>query len=209
MIKNSLKNFYKNLIYLFVPMGIVYLFFLITVCLLFTTFFSSLSSTLVQLTDLIKTSVDESSTSVSEFIAYALEQIDWNQGFGNTLQQIFDTDWIQNTIKGFFEAINASTVGFEEQFTNIISNFVSSIAFAIISAIIICFLGIVLANYATKYVIRRKVAKRNIKKFIIARTIVPLVQSIIIGLFFVLVFYLQYYSILVAILFLLKLFIFL
>ena len=31
MIKNSLKNFGKNLIYVFIPMGIVYLFLLIAV----------------------------------------------------------------------------------------------------------------------------------------------------------------------------------
>lgn len=199
MIQKSLKNFFQNLVYIFIPMGIVYLCLLVTIFFLISTIFNSLGMTIQELAELIHASVSSSTTSVQDFLSYAMNQIDWNQGFLETIEEVLDTNWIQSTLSGFFETISASTVGFEEEFTQIIENFASTMIFSFIFAVVFSFLGILFANFITRFVLRRKTAKRNMKKFIIAHTIVPITQSILIALSCVLVVYIQYYTILVVI----------
>ncbi len=197
MYRTAFKNFFKNIVYIFVPMGIVYLFLLIALFALFYAFMGQTGEMLTALAELIKVSTEQSSADVSEFFAYAFEQIQWNGNFFDTLREILDTDWLSTTVRGFFETLNASTEGFDASANAIFSNYSAQISMDLSIAVSIASLGVTLANFMTGWLIRRSAAKRTFKKFIVAHTIVPLVQSAVIIVSTVLLSVIQYYSLLV------------
>lgn len=201
MIKTSLKNFGKNLLYVFVPMGIVYLFLLIAVFSLIGALLGDASTTLDEIGSVIGSATQQSSTSVQEFLSYAFAQIDWRGNPLLAIKQILDTDWIQNTVKGFFATLNQSTEDFEEQITTILTTFKEKLFADIAVAAILCLLGILAANYATRFVLRSRVAKRNLKQFVVAHTLVPIVQSLLLIASLVLLATVQLYSLLVFVAF--------
>ncbi len=178
MIKNSLKNFAKNLVLLFIPMGIFYMFIIFAIFGLFSATVESLQRMITELAELIHLSSETSSASVNQFLAYSLEQLNWNGSLLDVARQILSTGWLQTTVKGFFETLSASTEGFEEQVLAVVTEFKDSVGAIIAVAVTVLGLGIVCANYATRFAVRKNIVKGGIKKFIIAHTVVPLVQSV-------------------------------
>lgn len=203
MIKTSLKNFVKNLVYLFIPMGIIYLFLLIIVFGTISSVFQSLGHTLSKFADLVQISSEQSSVSINDFLAFSLSRLDWDGNIFNTIRKIIDTNWIQTTLRGFFETINASAEGFEEQFQIIVNEFTAKLSKTAIIAMFLCALGVAFASYATRFAIQRRTLKIGIKKAIIANTVVPIVQALIIIVSLVLLAKITYFSFPVIILFLL------
>ncbi len=196
MIRSSLKNFAKNLVYLFIPMGIFYLFLLLTVFGLAHFLIGGLSTMLSDLTSLIHVSVEDSSVSVNEFLKYAFGQIEWTGNYAAAIRQIFSTAWLKNTAMGFLETLNASTENFGENFSAIVLKFKDTLVAGVSVAAVICAIGVVLANFAARFAIRRKTARRNFKKFFLAHTVVPIVQAIILIAFYILFAFIRFYSLL-------------
>ncbi len=199
MIKNSLKNFFKNLIYVFIPMGIVYLFLLLAAFTFLSSTISNLAATLNSLGALVGDSATQSSEAVTQFLDYSFGQINWSAPFLDTLKQILDTDWIRTTIEGFLSTLSGSTAGFDEQFGSIITSCVSKLKLDFGVLITISVTGIVIANFVTGYAVRRSSAKRNVKNFIAAHTVAPLMQSIVVTVAVTLLFFIKLYSLLVLV----------
>ena len=187
------------MIYVFIPMGIVYLFLLLAVF----TFLSSTASNLVTTIDgvgaLISDSASQSSEAVTEFLNFSISKIDWNAPFLDTLKQIFDTDWIRTTIEGFLATLSETSAGFDTQFSDTINSFVSRLKLDFGVLITISVTGILIANFVTGYAVRRSSAKRNVKNFIMAHTVAPIMQSLVITLAVVLLFFIKLYSLLVLV----------
>lgn len=198
MIKNALKNFIKNAVYMFVAMGIVYLFLLITVFFLLSKTIDNFAVTLDALGKFISSSIDASSASINEFISYAINQIDWDSNIFETIKQIINTNWLKNTLTGFFQTLSASTEGFEDQLNIIVSDFISRFIDHFIVAISISAVGILLANFATKFAIRLRSAEKNPKQLLVAYVMMPLLQTIVIVVFFLLFAVIGFYSLLVV-----------
>lgn len=197
MIKNSLKNFVKNLIYVFVPMGIFYLFLLLTVFGLIETLGGALGQMISDLAELIHASVEDSSAAVNDFLGYAFGQLKWDGNYAETLRQILSGEWLKSTLTGFFETLNASTEGFEAQCGEIVGAFHTKLVAGMSVAAVLCYIGITAANFATRFLLRRNTAKRGVKKFVIAHTLVPIAQTLILVGFFVLFLFIRLYSLLV------------
>lgn len=177
MVVNALKNFGKNLIYVFVPMGTVYLFMLFAILLFTSSTVKNLSEALNQIIATVGESIEQSSASVEEFLAYAFGRIDWNGNFFDTISKILSTNWISETLKGFFDTLSASTEGFDARIATIASNFTGALKADIGIAAAIIAVGIWLANTVTRYVLRRRTAKRSVRGTIAAHTLVPIAQS--------------------------------
>lgn len=197
MVKNALKNFFKNILDLFVPMGIVYLFFLIACFVAFGSVVNIASDLLSQVFELIHYSVGESSASVNDFLSYAFGQLNWNGNLIEMIVHAFRTHWLSETVIGFLKTLNASTEGFSEQFTAIMGDFSTKLHALISVVATLCVVGVVAANYITRIVIRRRTAKRGLKKFIVAHTVVPVVQAVFVVASVVVLAFLRYYGILV------------
>lgn len=176
-IKNSLKNFVSNSVFVFIPMGIFYLFLLIGIVFFVSGFYSALVETLTGLNGLVE-SAQNPAGSVNEFLAYLLGELkgtDEGEFFG----KILDAEWIRGVLSGFFGNSGGTGGGFEEEFFAIVEEFTGKASGYFTVMLLLWSLGIVLANYATGFAVRRRNAKRGVKKFLIAHTLVPIVQSLI------------------------------
>ncbi len=198
MIKNSLKTFLKNLVYLFISMGIFYLFLIIAAYVFVTATIGNLGEMIGQIGDLIQSTATDSSASVEQFLQYSMNQIDWDGNFFHTLSQIFGGTWIEDTVRGFFGVLDESSENFGETFSAILNTFVNKTVTNLVIAVVFIAIGVVLANYATKFAIRVRSAKRSIRKVIIAHTLVPIAQTLILVIFFVLLYFIQAYAFLVV-----------
>ncbi len=199
MFRTAFKNFTKNFVYIFVPMGIVYFFLLLALFWLVNALTGAAAQMLSDLAEVIQLSSQQSSADVTDFLSYAFGQIDWNGNFFATLSQIFDTNWLSSTVKGFFETLSASTEGFDESVRLVLSDFSSAVVAHISIAVSLFALGVTIANFTTGWLVRRNSAKRTVKKFIVAHTVVPIAQSAVIVASTVLLSVIQYYSLLVFI----------
>ncbi len=197
MIKSSLKNFCTSILYIFIPMGIIYLFVLLALFGFISAFFSSATSTLGQLSELVSSTVTSSEISVSNFITYASGKLVWDGNIINYIGQIIDTEWITTTVQEFFELLGSSSEVFTADFTNIVMEFSVAIKMQFVLAIVCCYLGLVFANFATAFMVRRKNARRGLKKWIVANTVIPFVESLVLGGAFALAAEIRYYSLLV------------
>lgn len=179
MLKTGLKNFFKNFIYIFVPMGIIYLF-----AILFTYgfVFNCIKDLGVMLNDtlhLVEQSVESSGSEIQDFIAYAEGQIDWNAGLLSIIKQIIDTNWLNSTVTGFFETLDVSVVGFSDSILLIINRFTDSVIAGLIVGLVIFFIGVALANFLTGYLLRRKTAKRTAKQFLVNWLLNPVFNALL------------------------------
>lgn len=189
MIKTSLKNLFSNAVYLFIPMGIIYLFLLLAIFSFASGLFSGITVTFSQLSELIKTSAEQSSASLGEFFAYTVDQLGWDGDIFALLSKIFSPDWLRGVAEGFFGILNSNAENFGTQINDIIGSFVSSVTAYLHLAVWLCVAGIIAANCVTGYAVRRRAAKRGLKKAVIAHTVVPFLQAlVIIGLSFLLKF---------------------
>lgn len=196
MVKNSLKNFGKNLVYSFVPMGTVYLFMLLAIAIFVSSALQNLSVTLNKIVETVGASMEQSSASVDDFLAYAFGRIDWNGNFFGILKKIVDMNWVSETVKGFFETLSASTEGFDAQINGIVSAFFDKMSVDIGVAVSLVAVGVWVANSVTRYVLRRRTAKRGIRNFLIAHTLVPFVQSIVVFVAGILFAFIKWFAIL-------------
>ncbi len=198
MVGNCIKNFFKNLIYVFVPMGIVYLFFLIAGFVAVGSLVDIAKSAFTQASALIRDSVGESTASVNAFLHYAFDQLKWEGSLIGMIVNAFRTHWLSNTIKGFFGTLAQTSEGFAEQVDLIMSDFTARLRALISGVAVLCVIGIVAANYLTRLVIRKRTAKRKLTKALLAYTVVPLVQALFVVASVAVLFLLRYYGLLVV-----------
>ncbi len=197
MIKNTLKNFGTNWIYIFVTMGTVYLFMLFAILLFASSTIQNLSVTLSGIVETVGSSIEQSSASVEEFLAYAFGKLDQSGNLLQTISEILNTKWISTTVKGFFETLSVSTEGFDTQINAILTAFSNKLSVDIGIAVSLVALGVWISNSVTRYVLRRRTAKRGIKNFLIAHTLVPFIQSLVVYVAGILFAFIQWFAILV------------
>lgn len=180
MLKKALKNYFANLLYLCVAMGIIYLILIIaTYWFLFSTV-KDLGFMFDDIFDLIGSSVEVSGTAVEDFFDYALGRIDWNQDFLTVVKQIIDTNWLKTTVEGFLNTLNVSTENFTGDFNKILKTFTTEVVASLAVCVTLLFAGVYCANLAVGYLVRRKTAKRSIKQSIINFVVSPLFLTAIV-----------------------------
>lgn len=197
MIKTALKNFFGSIIYIFVPMGIIYLFVLFALFAFVLSFVGSAATMIGELSVLINDTALQTGSSVTDFVVYACKQLTWDGNIFHFIGQIVDTNWVEGTVREFLAILNVSSEAFTDSFLVVVREFTGSVKAAIGFSITLCVLGFVLANYATGFVVRRKNARRGLKKWVIANTVLPLVESIVLGGLAALTAVISYFAILV------------
>ncbi len=198
MVKTALKNFFKNIIYVFVPMGILYLFVLVALFALLGAFVGSAGDMLTELSALVSSTVETSGISVTKFIEFAAEELQGKNIF-ETIQYILDTAWVTRTVQDFFSVLDESSSTFTGQFTEIVTEFSTGIKVAVGIAISWVTVGLTLSNFATRFVVRSKSARRGVKKWIVANTVIPIVQALLLVGTCFLAGIVQYYTLLVVV----------
>ena len=183
MIRSSLKTFFKNLIFVFVPIGIIYFFFVLIFFGLVQAVFSEAVNALGRLAELLQTSVGDAETTVYDYFSYAFAQIDWNANFFDVIRTVLDSGWLYNTLVGFLDTLNVTVEGFGDQAYGIVGDFAVAVAANFAVSLIAFVFVLLLANFVTRWVLRRENAKRGIGKKIIAW----LVQSTVVAAVYIVV----------------------
>lgn len=196
MVKNSMRNFLRNIALVFVPMGVFYLFLVVAMLLFASSTFQNVSGTISGFVKLVGESADNSSASVKQFFEYAFARIDWNGNFLSIVRQIIDTSWITETFKGFFATLSASSEGFDAQVAALVNSFTSTLKADIGVLASLTVLGVVCANLLIRFLLRRRTARRNLKSFIISHTLVPLFESAMLVVAILLMWLLKWYALL-------------
>lgn len=199
MIRTSVKNFFTSIIYIFVPMGIIYLFVLFALFGFVLSTAGSATTMLGELSALVSGTVSEGEISISEFIVYAGEKLTWDGNIFNYIKQMVDTNWVQTTVREFFELLGGTSENFTASFGEIVMKFTNEVKTQLVVAVLCCYVGLLLANYATGFVVRRKNARRGFKRWIVANTVIPFVESLVLGGVVALVAQIKYYALLVVV----------
>lgn len=181
MIRSSLKTFFKNLIFVFVPIGIIYFFFVLIFFGLVQAVFSEAVNALGRLAELLQTSVGDAETTVYDYFSYAFAQIDWNANFFDVIRTVLDSGWLYNTLVGFLDTLNVTVEGFGDQAYGIVGDFAAAVAANFAVSLIAFVFVLLLANFVTRWVLRRENAKRGIGKKIIAWLVQSTVVAAVLG----------------------------
>ena len=88
MIKNSFRNFFKNLAYIFVPMGIFYFGALLTIFYFSRNFLINVTDAGNELITYINANASTSEIAIKDFIDYAINQINWNNNIYEVIKEI-------------------------------------------------------------------------------------------------------------------------
>lgn len=198
LLGGTLKNFFGNLLYVFVPMGIFYLFLLVAIFGFAGAAFGSLGGAFTSIASLISSATEESGISVSEFLTHAAGEIDWGRNFFAIVAQILDTRWISRTVASFIELLGVSSENFNAELSAITGKLSEELHLAFSVAAVWISLGLLLANYVTLFFLRRKSARRSLSMWIVAATVLPVFQTLVLIGTVALAALVQYYSLLVA-----------
>lgn len=185
MIKNGLKTYFQSFLYVFMPLGALFLALLAAGTLLFglvashtQTFFSSVSSL-----------YGEVNIDVDGLIAYLIEYLNGLSG-GNSdtlISLIRQGQWLTDGVRAYFTEYNPEVLQYGEKFNVMLDVYVADIQKSIIWAYLVILLGVIGGWFLTKYIIRRDHAKRSLKKWllnyvtdsILSATVVALVTWIL------------------------------
>lgn len=182
MIKNSFKNFFKNLVYIFVPMGIFYFGALLTIFYFSRNFLINVTDAGNELITYINANASTSEIAIKDFIDYAINQINWNNNIYEVIKEIINKNWINNTINGFLNTLNVSSSGLTAEINSIINVFSLSVKNALYLSI--CSLGIFifLSTILTRYILSKETINQTFKEKILGYIIKPIVSLIMITL---------------------------
>lgn len=167
MLKSTLKNYFRNLICVFVPMGIFYL-VIIAAAVMFIS--DSVSIVITLANDIGKLTGDTIEANEELFRAYfeaAFANIDWNAGFFNTLREIFDTNWIETTIRGFIDTLGVSSAEFGEQIGSMVAEAANDIFARFIVAVSAIIISVGVGFAACLLTLRRGEKRTSLPKFIL------------------------------------------
>ena len=182
MIFNSIKNFFKNIIYVFVPMGIFYLGVLLTLFFFIENFLGAISLAGTNLVAVINENFSNGEIALKDFIDYASNQINWNNNIYEIVDEIMSKDWINSTINGFLNTIEVSTSEVSNEVNLIINDFMSQTQSYFITSIVFLIISILVATIITRVVIFKETVKETFKEKLLGYIIRPIILLVIIYL---------------------------
>ena len=163
MILNGLKNFAKNLKYIVVPLGIVFLFVLFGL----SAFIDGSVNAIRTMVQEVKEITASSSLDFVSFLKAIGDQfvaLDWSDFFG-ALRTIGTAQWLGQTFEKAFQAL-ISGVRLED-LAIAIASCVASIVLALVFALILFIVGTIVAYFVTRAVIHHSNAKSKILRSIL------------------------------------------
>ena len=136
MIANSLKNFFRCLVYIFVPLGCVFLGFLLGL----QVFLDALASQAAYLTDEIAQLVGGTQAQFDRlvgFVVASLRGLDWSDPLG-TLNMLLEGEWISARIAEFLELTVEEASQLEDK--------IVALSVSVASALLVDFIFLVLCK---------------------------------------------------------------
>lgn len=179
MIANSLKNFFKCLVYIFVPLGCVFLGFLLGL----QVFLDALASQAAYLTDEIAQLVGGTQAQFDRlvgFVVASLRGLDWSDPLG-TLNMLLEGEWISARIAEFLELTVEEASQLEDKIVELSVSVASALLVDFIFLVLCTVLGMVLGYFVTNSFVRKSTVRRGFSGFIIASVVDAVLSATLIA----------------------------
>ena len=175
MIKQGLANFFKNLKYVFTPLGTLALglVFGLSVCI------PASAASVNALAENVKTVLSSSDIDLSALgdnIVDAVMSLDWSDPLGS-VKVMLSPDWLNAMLNACVDSLMEGAENYASRFGEAIDVFGKEMAgnFSVLAAFL--FLGFLGGFYLTKWLVRRNIAKRSVWKFLLASFLESLIAA--------------------------------
>ena len=168
MIKQSVKNYFKCLKYIFTPLGVLALGVMIGLSILIPGVISSVS----EMTDKIAQASDKAidlSVMLDGFVD-AVRELDWSDTVG-AVKQMFSESWLYEVFSENLDTLVGDIEVFTTAVSDAITMCVSKIAVYFAVLVVFTVIGFLAGFLLTKRFIRLDIAKRRFYKFLINATV--------------------------------------
>lgn len=178
MIGQGLKNYIKNLKFVFNPLGTIALGFVFGLSILIPVIMSS-ANTLVESVKSIFSNANIDLTALKESVVSAFQSLNWSEPL-EAIKLMLSRDWLMQTLQmslsTFVESMDVYTV----PLTAAIDTFCISVFAAFVGLITFVILGVIGGYFLVKCFVRRNTVKRTFKKYILANIVDTLLSFLII-----------------------------
>lgn len=166
MVGNSLKNFFKCLAYIFIPLGCVFLGFLLGVQMLLDALAGQAEYIAQELSSLAEGAGAQADNLIGYVIA-SLRSLDWSEPM-RTLDYLLEGEWLTEHIARFLQLTVDETAALGQEVAAIAADVASELLSDLFSLLLCVILGIVLGYFVTNCFVRRSTVTRGFLGTIVA-----------------------------------------
>lgn len=166
MTVNSLKNFFKCLVYIFVPLGCIFLGFLCGVQLLLNEIAVQadyIGAEVSALIDGTEVQIDN----LLGFIVSSLRELDWNQPL-RTVAYLLQGDWIASRLAEFLQLTVEEATSLKNEVVEIANHTAEALKARVVTLFVCVVIGVVAGYFVTNYFVRKSTVRRGFWGFWIA-----------------------------------------
>lgn len=173
IIKQGLINFFKNLKYIFTPLGTLFLGMLFGFSFLATGLKTQVNYATTEISAIVE-KADISADHLKDCIVDCLADIPWSDPT-EALKTLTSKDWLNNTLKARLEEEIENYAEYASEIESVVHKALKGFKKYFVGFAICAVLGFLAGIFLTKMIIRRSIAKRNLFKFLL----ISFVNSII------------------------------
>ena len=181
MIKRTLKNYLSNLKYIFTPIGVLTIFVLIGLSIVFTNVSNALQTMINEIQKLVQAqSVDYNAA--KDAAVNKVLSLDWQGNAEESFKTLTSQAWLTEALTESAHAAFPNSEEFAAQITQIISTCLSVVVANIMVLLILTLVGVVVGYMFLKVVITREMVKRSFLKSVLRVIINTILNATIIAL---------------------------
>ena len=178
IIKNTIKNYFKNLKFIFTPLGIFSFFIVLGLSIIVPNIVNEIKGLISN----IKSEISSISFDYKVFFDSIYNSLTKSDITIDNINSVLTKDRILNEITKAFESGLGESAGFATNIINYTSNSITLITNQLYVFIAILLIGIITSSVLTRLIVNANISKRNILKSIISYLLYPLFGLTIITL---------------------------
>lgn len=163
LIANALLNFFKCLVYVFVPLGCIFLGALFGLSGLFGAFFEQADYIAREIGALLP-DAEAHADELFGFLVASVRSLDWSDPLA-AVNTVLTTDWLSGMLAEFFQLSETAAAELSQRLAGTLENVVSALGGALSAFAALLVLGVVLGYFVTNYFVRKSTVRRGFWKF--------------------------------------------
>ena len=165
MIKQGIKNYFKNLKYIFTPLGAMMLGAVIGLSILLPGIVSSIEKLAKSVQDILSES-NIDFVQLKDHFATAIKELDWANPV-SAASTMLSNEWINQTLTSCIGVLVEGSEVYVLALSGAVDAFSLELVGYLVGFFIFIGLGIIVGFIITKWIIRQDIAKRSLVKFIL------------------------------------------
>ncbi len=175
MIGNGLKNFFRNLKYIFTPLGVLALGVVMGFCVLGPACSAAVRG-LVADVKTIADSVSVDFPALKDAVVAAVRALDWSQPI-EAVSTVLRKEWLTKTLNGCVQSMLPGSESVSDKIVTAVDTAAAHVVAGMAVFIFFVLLSLAGGYMLTKFLVRRDVARRGIGKFFLAACIDSLLST--------------------------------